>query len=497
MPIFYYILAGIGLLLLAIVVIALVRATSFGSQKNASAVKVEPLEIAFDKDTLAAHLANAIQCATVSNLEREKIDLATFDQLHKTLQKDFPLIEDNLEKTVLAGHNLIYHWQGSNQDLDPVLFMAHQDVVPADPASLDQWTQPPFSGAIVDGKIWGRGTLDVKSQMVAVMEAVEGLLAAGYQPERSVFLAFGQDEEIGGTQGQKLITEHFKAQNIHFAAVMDEGGAILESQIPGVKVPIALIGNCEKGYLTLEIKATGSGGHSSMPPAVTTIGRLARGIAYLENNPIPGNPQRVLPMFETMGKHTPFMMRLAFANMWLFNGYLKKHFESSPRMAAMIRTTTAVTIIKGGVKDNVLPSEASAFVNFRLSPGDTIESVIEFVKYLVKPYDLAVNISGEHPWEASGVSDPNSPAFDHLAACIKDTFGDVAVAPYTVMGATDARYYNDLSENVFRFSPVKMEGDQLGSVHNINEYITVDQFHQTVTFMSAMLQRWAQARWVE
>jgi carboxypeptidase PM20D1 len=497
MPIFYYILAVIILLLLAVIIIALVRAFSFGSQKNASAVKVTPVQVSFNKDALAAHLANTIQCATVSNLDRDKIDLDTFDQLHKTLQKNFPLIEANLEKTVLAGHNLIYRWQGANQDLDPILFMAHQDVVPADPASLDQWTQPPFSGAIVDGKIWGRGTLDVKGQMVAAMEAVEGLLAVGYQPERSVYLAFGQDEEIGGTQGQKLITEHFKAKNIHFAAVMDEGGAVLESQIPGVKVPVALVGNCEKGYLTLEIKASGSGGHSSMPPAVTTIGRLARGIAHLEQNPVPGNPHRVLPMFETMGKHTPFMMRLAFANMWLFNGYLKKRFESAPRMAAMIRTTTAVTIIKGGVKDNVLPSEASAFVNFRLSPGDTIESVIEFVKYLVKPFDLEVNIGGEHPWEASGVSDPNSPAFDHMAACIKDTFGDIAIAPYTVMGATDARYYNDLSENVFRFSPIKMEEKQLSSVHNINEYITVDQFHQAVTFMSAMLQRWAQARWVE
>ena len=496
MPIFYYILASIAVLLLAIIIIALVRVFSFDSQKKASAVKAEPVQVSFNKDSLAAHLSNAIQCATVSDLEREKIDLAAFDQLHKTLQEDFPLIEANLEKTVLAGYNLIYRWQGTNQELDPILFMAHQDVVPADPASLDQWTQPPFSGAIVDGKIWGRGTLDVKGQMIAAMEAVEGLLTGGYQPERTVYLAFGQDEEIGGTQGQKLITEHFKAHHIHFAAVMDEGGAVLESQIPGVKVPVALVGNCEKGYLTLEIKASGSGGHSSMPPAVTTIGRLARGIAYLENNPIPGIPHRVRPMFETMGKHTPFLMRLAFANMWLFNGYLKKRFESAPRMAAMIRTTTAVTIINGGVKDNVLPSEASAFVNFRLSPGDTIESVIEFVKYLVKPFDLEVKISGEIPWEASGVSDPNSPAFDHLAACIHDTFGNVAVAPYTVMGATDARYYNELSENVFRFSPIKMESEQLGSVHNINEYITVDQFHQAVTFMCAMLQRWAQARWV-
>jgi carboxypeptidase PM20D1 len=310
-------------------------------------------------------------------------------------------------------------------------------------------------------------------------------------------MAFGQDEEVGGETGQKVISQHFKEQGVHFAAVLDEGGAIMEGMMPGVKAPMALIGNAEKGYLTLEIKATGAGGHSSMPPKITTIGRLARGIAKLENNPIPGSPTRIVPMFASMGKHTPFIYQLAFGNLWLFNNFLTKRFTAAPRTAAMIRTTTAVTIINGGVKDNVLPSEASAMVNFRISPGDTIESIIEYVKYLVKPYDLEVSVAGEHPWEASTVSDPNSPAFDHLSECIQSQFGEVAIAPYTVMGATDARYYNELSENVFRFSALKMESEQLTSVHNINEYITIDQFKQSVEFLTALIQRWGQAVWVK
>ena len=194
--------------------------------------------------------------------------------------------------------------------------------------------------------------------MNSAMEAIEALLASGYQPERTVYMAFGQDEEVGGTTGQKVMSAHFKEQGIHFAAVLDEGGAIMQGMMPGVKAPMALIGNAEKGYITLELKATGDGGHSSMPPAISTIGMLARGVARVENNPVPGSPRRVVPMFESMGKHTPFMMKLAFGNLWLFYNYLNKRFAASPRTAAMIRTTTAVTIINGGVKDNVLPSEA-------------------------------------------------------------------------------------------------------------------------------------------
>jgi len=205
----------------------------------------------------------------------------------------------------------------------------------------------------------------------------------------------------------------------------------------------------------------------------------------------------VVPMFASMGKHTPFAFKFAFSNLWLFNNFLTRRFTASPRTAAMIRTTTAVTIIHGGIKDNVLPSEASAMVNFRLAPGDTIQSVIEYVKFLVKPYDLEVSVAGEQPWEASAVSDPNSPAFDHLGECIQQQFGEIAIAPYTVMGATDARYYNDLSENVFRFSAVMMEPEQLTSIHNINENITVDQFKDSVEFLVTLIQRWGQASWIK
>ena len=496
MQFIYLLLIAIAAILVLIVVIALTRAASFGKKSNAAALNAEVQEVKLDAQKMAEHLSHAIQCETLSNLDPEKVDGSTFEKLHHVLDEDYPLIKEKLEKTVFNGYNLIYRWEGSNPELDPILFMAHQDVVPADPATLDQWAQPPFSGAIVDGKIWGRGSLDCKNQMNSTLEAVEALLSVDYQPERTIYMAFGQDEEVGGTRGQKAISQYFKEQGVHFAAVTDEGGAIMQGMLPGVAAPMALIGNTEKGYLTLEIKATGDGGHSSMPPQVTTIGRLARGIVALESNPVPGTPERIAPMFESMGKFTPFIFKLAFSNLWLFNGMLTKRLASNPRTAALIRTTTAVTIVNGGVKDNVLPSEASAMVNMRLAPGDSIASIIEYVKYLVQPYGLEVIIAGEQPWEAAAVSDPNSPAFDHLADCIQHQFGEVAIAPFTMTGATDARYYNDLSENVFRFSAVNMQDGQLESIHNINEHITVEQFAQSVEFLVALIQRWGQAQWV-
>jgi carboxypeptidase PM20D1 len=329
------------------------------------------------------------------------------------------------------------------------------------------------------------------------MESVEILLERGFQPERSIFLAFGQDEEIGGLRGQKLLVEKFKHEGIQFAAVIDEGGAILTGMIPGVKSPVALVGNCEKGYLSLKITASGSGGHSSMPPKVTQIGRLARAIVRLETNPVPSEIERIIPMFKGMGEKAPFVYRAAFANLWLFKGFLLKKLEGNSRMAAIIRTTTAPTILQGGVKDNVLPSEVSVVVNFRLAPGDSVESVTAYVKYLLRDLDLEFAVAGDHPGEASPVSSIESPAFTRLDRCIKQVFGDVAVAPFIMLGATDARYYAGLSENVYRFSPLVMQESQMDTVHNFNEHIQVVQFTSMVKFFAHLLDSWSKASWVE
>jgi len=284
---------------------------------------------------------------------------------------------------------------------------------------------------------------------------------------------------------------------MQFAAVIDEGGALMSNMLPGVKEPVALVGNCEKGYLTLAIKALGSGGHSSMPPRKTAIGQLSKGITRLVNNPVPSDIQRIVPLFQGVGEKLPFFYRMAFANTWFFRSYLLRKLEDNPKMAAIIRTTTAPTIIHGGVKDNILPSEVTAWVNFRLAPGDSIEHVVEYVKYLVRDLDLEVSIAGDHPGEASPVSPVTTPAFTRLRTCIQQAFGDVAIAPFTMMGATDARYYAELSENVYRFAPVRMQEGQMDSVHNINEHISVAQFTEMVQFFGLLVESWSKASWVE
>lgn len=494
MPLIWIALIVVVLLLVAAALILFLRTKNFGTKLTVVAQKELT---AIDADRAASHLADVIRCETLSNEDPEKAKTEAFLALHRVLEKNFPHIHRQLEKQVLNGLNLVYRWAGSAPEMAPILFMAHQDVVPADPASLEQWKHPPFSGEIVEGVIWGRGTLDCKSQMIGVMEAVENLLEKGFQPERDVYLAFGQDEEVGGLCGQKWLAAHFKEKGMQFAAVIDEGGALMSNMVPGVKVPVALVGNCEKGYLTLAIKALGSGGHSSMPPKKTAIGQLSKGITRLVNNPVPSDLQRILPLFEGIGSQLPFFYRMAFANTWLFRSYLLRKLEADPKMAAIIRTTTAPTIIHGGVKDNILPSEATAWVNFRLAPGDTIEHVVEYVKYLVRDLDLEVAVAGDHPGEASPVSPVTTPAFGRLQTCIQQAFGDVAIAPFTMMGATDARYYAELSENVYRFAPVRMQAGQMDSVHNINEHISVAQFTEMVQFFGLLVESWSKASWVD
>ncbi len=266
--------------------------------------------------------------------------------------------------------------------LDPVVLMAHQDVVPVEEEALSEWEHPPFDGVVDDDFIWGRGALDIKSQMIAILDAVEHLLAEGFKPERTVYLAFGHDEEIGG-HGAKEIANFLNDQGIHPAAVLDEGGSLIEGVLPGITEPVGLIGIAEKGFMTLRLTVEATPGHSSTPPRETAIGILAKALAFVEAAPQPTNLAPAQMLFRGLGPVLPFSMQFALANLWLFRGVVRKNLEKSPPTYAMIHTTSAPTIIKAGVKENVLPSKATALVNFRLMPGDTIAKVCERVRKII------------------------------------------------------------------------------------------------------------------
>jgi carboxypeptidase PM20D1 len=353
----------LGILLLTtiyIVVRTILFERSYGAVEQIAGVPV-------DDQRVAEHLAAAVRCQTVPLDEKGTPDPEAFRQLHQMLAETYPLVHQKLKREEIAvpeqpnGYSLLYTWQGSRPDLDPVMLMAHQDVVSADPAG---WTHPPFEGKIIDGFIWGRGTLDIKNQLIGIMEAAEALLQQGYRPERTILFGLGHDEETGGVNGCKVMGQLLKERGVHLAGIVDEGGGIMAGLAAGVRGEVALVGVSEKGYLTVEFTVNSQPGHSSTPPPHTSIGILARGLARLEAHPMPTHLRSIRPLYHGIGKAAPLTIQIAFANIWLFGPLLRHWLVPLAEMNASIRTTTALTIINGGVEDNTIPASwpSSTFV---------------------------------------------------------------------------------------------------------------------------------------
>jgi len=443
-----------------------------------------------DPQSLAEHLSSVIQIETISHEDARKDKKENFKKLQELLANLYPLIHKNLTKEIVDGHSLIFTWQGRNPDLKPVVFMAHQDVVPADEHTLDQWTYPPFSGKIADGFIWGRGTMDIKSQVIAILEAVEALLAAKYKPERTVILTFSHNEEVLGT-GAKAVVKHLQDQGIRVEAVIDEGGSIYDGIIPGVKGLAAAIGIAEKGYLSLKFTVKGTGGHSSTPPKETAIGILSKAIYRLETNKFPSDVRMVKPMFQGLASASSPVMQMAFANLWLFGGVVTRILSAKGETDATIRTTVAPTIINGGVKDNVLPSVAEAVLNFRILPGQSIADVCDYVRFVIKDERVTFEPMEEKAWEASPLSPVDGNAYYHIASVVDEIWSGTSIAPYIMLGGTDSRNFCEISDCVYRFTPLVVTEEDLNRVHGVNERIGVQEFFLLTDALYRLIVRWA------
>ena len=369
--------------------------------------------------------------------------------------------------------------------LKPALVMAHQDVVPVEPGTEKLWKQPPFDGKVVDGRIYGRGTLDDKSSLTAILDAVELLAQEGYTPQRSLYFAFGHDEEVGGT-GAIATASLLKSRGVELESVLDEGLAIMNAEIAGLLQPKALIGIAEKGYLTLEIKAKSEGGHSSMPPANTAVGILSEAIVKLEKNQMPARLEGpVVSMFDSFAPEMSFKYRLIFANLWMFKPVVLSTLQKDSKTNAFVRTTTAPTMLQASPKDNVLATEARATINFRILPGDSVASVVDHVRSVVN--DQRVQINTKTALEPSPESDVTSNAYRTLLATIRGVFPQALAAPTLVLGATDARYFTGLSKNVYRFLPVQLNDEDVDTVHGTNEQIGIEAHAKAIQFYYAYL----------
>ena len=441
-----------------------------------------PVDKVLIEDNTLSHLASAIQLPTIS---AGVIDSIAFKKLDTLLQKNYPLIDSLLEREVVNDFSYIYKWAGRNTRLEPILMLAHTDVVPVESSSEDKWTLPPFSGQIQDGYLWGRGALDDKLEVFSMFEAVEMLLKENYEPERSIYFAFGQDEEIGGTKGAISIAKIFEERGIKFEYILDEGSIILEKALDGLDKPLAMIGLTEKGYTTLTITALlKEGGHSSMPPAETAVGVLSRAIVNLQDNPFPLKIDGATEdFFRYIGPESAFLQKMLFTNLWLTEGLITSQLGKDNTSAAILRTTTAPTMLRGGIKDNILPTRASAKVNFRILPGETIESVTARVKEIIDDERIHVEAGKD---KISSNPPPVSPiesfGFQLIQKTIGETFSDVVVAPSLVIAATDARHYTKLSSNIYRFSPIKVTRKDLKTIHGIDEKISTEGYKDMIRF---------------
>jgi len=449
-----------------------------------------PPPISFDTTGAATRLAGAVRFPTVSMSSGGPIDTAAFLGLHDYLVSAFPLVAQQLQREFVAGLSLIYTWPGTDASLPPVVLMGHMDVVPVPEPTLDQWNHPPFAGAIADGFVWGRGTLDDKTTVLSILEAVEALLRAGYRPPRTVYLMFGHDEEVGGRFGAGIAVDTLVNRGVKPALILDEGGFMAANLMPGIERRIAIIGVAEKGYLSLRLRAKAAGGHSSMPPGRTAVGALSRAITRLETNPFPRSlegPTR--HMLEAMAPYMAFGQRVVLSNLWLTAPLVSQTLAANPLSAALQRTTTAPTMLEAGIKDNVLPPEATAVVNFRIRPGETSASVTARVAEIIA--DSQIVIEPVDPGvDPSPVSDVKSAAYELVRETIRRMIPgeDTPVIPYLVMGGTDAKYWARHSDKTFRFLPIPLGDGDRERIHGVNERVSLSDYAMSVGFFGRLLQ---------
>ena len=453
-------------------------------QATVTPVAPEPL----DSTVLAQRLAGALKFKTVSYQDSMQFEAREFEGFQRYLRESFPKVHATLKLEKVNGYGLLYQWVGSDTGLAPAVLLAHQDVVPVEPGTEGKWTEPAFGGAIAAGYIWGRGALDDKGSLVAILEAVEHLISTGAKPRRTVYLAFGYDEEVGGRRGAARIADLLASRHLHPEFVLDEGGALATGLIPGVAAPVALVGIAEKGYVTVELTAQAEGGHSSMPPNETAVGMLAAGITRLEHHQMPRAIRGpTADMFDFLGPEMPFGPRLVMSNRWLLGGILAAGFGATPQGNAMLRTTTAPTVLQAGVKENVLPSTARALVNFRILPGDSAGSVLEHVRRAVDDPGITVRALQETVSDPSGVTSVDGEPFQLLARTIRQVIPGAVVTPWLVVGATDSRHYSVLTPNVLRFVGAPIGPDDLRRVHGTDERVSVQGYVNSVRIYIQLL----------
>jgi len=483
------ILAAIAVLLAAAAGFIGYRTFSFTAPPP-SAVAEAPDTSAYPIDTSAAamRLAEAVRYRTVSLVE-ETEDRAQFDQFQTWMQQRYPAFHAVARREVIGELSLLYTWQGSDAGQPPMLLLAHQDVVPVPDDTRSQWRVDPFGGVIKEDAVWGRGAIDDKGSLVALLEAAEYLATSGRRPSRTIMFAFGHDEELGGDNGAVQIARTLSERGIRAWFVLDEGLAALDRH-PLTGGPAALIGISERGSGTLQVRAVGQPGHSSMPPPETAVSLVAEAVDRIHAMPIEqrleGGP--ALGMMRALAPELSFTNRMALSNEWLFAPLLRARMEGNPAARALLGTTVAPTMIEGGVRPNVLPGEATAIINFRIHPRDSAPELLRRAREAVADMDGVTVEWAEAPREASVISSTASTSYALIAALAHEMLPDAPVAPGLVLAGTDSRHYANVAENVYRFQPIVLSAEDLEMPHGLNERLSAQNFERMIRFYIGLME---------
>ena len=483
-------LLGLVALFALLVLMVAVNTWRQGSRQ----VDVPPLApIALDEKAAGESLSAAIRARTVSSRDDAALNADQFQALHAHLQARYPKLHAALKREVVAGLSLLYTWPGSDPSAKPILLMAHQDVVPIAPGTEKDWQVEPFAGTLKDGFVWGRGSWDDKANLIAQMEAVEMLVASGFKPRRTIYLAFGADEEVGGLRGAKAMAALLAERKVQLDFVIDEGLLITEGVMPGLKPPAALIGVAEKGYMSVQLEATATPGHSSMPPppGQSAIAMMSAALKQLDDHQLPAGITGVAQeMFATVAPEMSGFGRVALSNLWLFGPLVQKQLEGGASTNAMLRTTTALTIVNAGNKDNVLPGRAEATVNYRLLPGDSQAGVLAHVKQTVANERIGIKVL-PGATEPSKVAPTSSDSYKLIERTVRELFPGTLVAPGLMIGGTDSQHFGQVSDHIYKFSPVRARAEDLPRFHGTNERISTSNQAELIRFYHRLLSQGA------
>jgi carboxypeptidase PM20D1 len=478
----------LGLLALIVLLAAAVAINTL--RQGSRQLEVPPAPpLAVDEKGAAERLAGAIRFQTIASRDDADAGAAEFRKLHDFLQQRYPKAHAALKRELVANYSLLYSWPGSDPQAKPILLLAHQDVVPVSPGTESKWEVSPFAGEVKGGFVWGRGSWDNKGNLIAQMEAIEMLAASGFKPRQTVYLAFGHDEEIAGLRGAAQIAKLIQERGIKLDFVLDEGLLITEGIMPGLAKPAALIGIAEKGFLSVVLKVPATPGHSSMPPPKgnSAIGMMSAALRRLDDEQLPAGIKGVArEMFQTLAPEMGGFSRVALSNLWLFGPVVQAQLEKGASTNAMLRTTTALTVVKAGNAENVIPGMAEAIVNFRLLPGDTVAGVTEHVRNKAGS-DRFELMALPGAVEASPVSPTQSPSYQLINRTMRSLFPDVIVSPGLMVAATDSRHFTNVSDHIYRFSPVRARPEDLTRFHGTNERIATANLAELVRFYHQLL----------